>query len=109
MGVLGHIEDDDEARSIVSNLLAGLPAGSYLAIADGSNVLPPAFEQAQRAYDEGGSVPYKLRHHDQITWYFDGLELLEPGIVPVTQWRPEVAPIADEPEVQPLAGIGRKG
>jgi hypothetical protein len=106
MEILGHITDDAEAQSIVRTLLDGLPSGSYLVIADGTNVIPKALDEAQRNYDEGGSVPYRLRGHDQIARFFDGTELLEPGLVPCPQWRPEVSPIAPLPEVQPLGGIG---
>ncbi|HEU5158668.1 MAG TPA: SAM-dependent methyltransferase [Streptosporangiaceae bacterium] len=108
MGVLGHIGDDDEARSVVRRMMEGLPSGSYLAIADGANEITPEFEAAQRSYDEGGSIPYKLRSRRQVAEFFQGLEILEPGIVPVPQWRPEVTSITSPPDVQPLCGIGRK-
>jgi hypothetical protein len=108
MGVLGHITDDGEAQSVVRRMMESLPSGSYLAIADGANEITPEFEAAQRTYDEGGSVPYKLRSQHQVGLFFARLELLEPGIVPVPQWRPEVTPITPLPGVQPLAGIGRK-
>ena len=49
----------------------------------------PVFEQAQDACNNSGAVPYNLRSIDEITAFFDGLELVEPGVVPVTQWRPE--------------------
>jgi S-adenosyl methyltransferase len=108
MGVLGHITDDDEAQAVVRRMMEGLPSGSYLAIADGADEITSEFEAAQRSYDEGGSVPYKLRSQRQIARFFAGLELLEPGIVPVPQWRPEVTPITPPPGVQPLAAIVRK-
>ncbi len=108
MEILGHITDDAEAQSIVAALLDGLSSGSYLVIADGTNVIPKELDEAQRNYDEGGSVPYRLRDKDQIARLFDGTELLKPGVVPCPQWRPEVSPIAPLPEVQPLGGIGRK-
>jgi SAM-dependent methyltransferase len=109
MGVLGHITDDDEAQTIVRELMAGLAPGSHLAIADGANTVPPELDTAQRRYDEGGSVPYKLRDHEQVSRFFTGLEILEPGLVPTPQWRPEVSEPGRLPEVQPLGGIGRKG
>lgn len=107
MEILGHITDDDEAHAIVRRLLAGLPSGSYLVIADGTNVIPEEFDAAQHNYDEGGSVPYRLRDADQIARFFDGTELLEPGLVPCPLWRSE-EPLGPLPEVQPLGGIGRK-
>ncbi|WP_242883677.1 SAM-dependent methyltransferase [Actinomadura litoris] len=108
MGVLGHIENDDEAAAIVARLMDGLAPGSWLAIADGSNAISTEFSRAQHDYDEGGSVPYKLRSADQVRRFFSGLELVEPGLVPCLEWRPEVAPVAAPPAVQPLVGIARK-
>ncbi|GAB2934114.1 SAM-dependent methyltransferase [Streptomyces heilongjiangensis] len=87
--ILGHVADHDQARSIVTRLMAALPSGSYLSVNDGSLGVDPVFEQAQEAYNSSGAVPYNLRTPEQITAYFDGLELIDPGVVSVPQWRPE--------------------
>ncbi|MBA9005053.1 SAM-dependent methyltransferase [Thermomonospora cellulosilytica] len=108
MGVLGHITDDDEARSIVATLMEGLAPGSHLAICDGYDVLSPEFLKAQQNYDDGGAVPYKLRGREQLESFFTGLELLPPGLVPASQWRPETELIGPQPQVQPLGGIAAK-
>ncbi|TDB90458.1 SAM-dependent methyltransferase [Actinomadura sp. KC216] len=108
MGVLGHVEDDEQAAATVAHLMDGLAPGSHLAIADGANTISAELAEAQRTYDEGGSVPYKIRSGDQIRRLFDGLELLPPGIVPCLDWRPEVTSVEPPPAIQPLAGIARK-
>jgi hypothetical protein len=108
MGCLGHIADDDEAQSIVRRLVDGLPSGSYLVITDGLNVVPDDLARAQRNYDEGGSIPYVIRNPDQVSRFFVGVELLEPGLVPTPQWRPEAGPAEPLPEIQPFGGVGRK-
>ncbi|MFE9863450.1 SAM-dependent methyltransferase [Streptomyces sp. NPDC005506] len=95
--ILGHVADYDQARSIVTRLMSALPSGSYLSINDGSRGIDPVFEQAQDAYNNSGAVPYNLRSIDEITAFFDGLELVEPGVVSVTEWRPE--PGSGVPEV----------
>ncbi|MYV49487.1 SAM-dependent methyltransferase [Streptomyces sp. SID2888] len=89
--ILGHISDHEQARSIVTRLMDALPSGSYLSINDGSRGVDPDFERAQDAYNESGAVPYNLRTVDQITAFFDGLDLVDPGVVPVTHWRPDAA------------------
>jgi hypothetical protein len=105
--ILGHVADHDQARSIVKRLMDALPSGSYLSINDGSRGIDPVFEQAQDAYNESGAVPYNLRTADEITTFFDGLELIEPGVVSVTQWRPE--PGSPTPEViAEHGGLARK-
>ncbi|GAB7110371.1 SAM-dependent methyltransferase [Streptomyces phaeofaciens JCM 4814] len=89
--ILGHIADYDQARAIATRLMDALPSGSYLSINDGSRGVDPVFEQAQDAYNESGAVPYNLRTVEQITSFFDGLELLDPGVVSVPLWRPAAA------------------
>jgi O-methyltransferase involved in polyketide biosynthesis len=87
LGILGHIESDQEASSIVAELLAALAPGSYLVIADGVNT-SEAGNQAQARYNEQSPVPYHLRSPEQIAAFFTGLRLVEPGVVPCPQWRP---------------------
>jgi hypothetical protein len=106
LGVLGHIADYGQARSIVRRLLGGLPSGSYLVLADSINV-GEAHMEADRRYNEGGSVPYVLRSPAQVTGYFGGLELVAPGVVPVSRWRPDPSPF-DPVEVETLGGVARK-
>ncbi|MGH3171664.1 MAG: SAM-dependent methyltransferase, partial [Trebonia sp.] len=92
MGVLGHIgnpeaDDDRIARSIVTHLKDALPDGGYLAIRESVNA--PAFNAAIGQYNTSGAVPYHSRSLDQIVRFFDGLEVMAPGVVPVQQWRPD--------------------
>ncbi|MDQ0947291.1 hypothetical protein QFZ24_001214 [Streptomyces phaeochromogenes] len=105
--ILGHVADHDQARSIVTRLMDALPSGSHLSINDGSRGIDPVFEQAQDAYNESGAVPYNLRTVDEITAYFDGLDLMEPGVVSVPLWRPDPASATPEP-VGEHGGLARK-
>jgi len=104
MGIMGHFTDA-EAYPIVSRLMAGLPAGSYLALYDGADT-NEAFNRAQQGYNDSGAVPYYLRSPERFKRYFEGLELVEPGVVPVPDWRPD--PDADPVEVYSYCGVGRK-
>lgn len=90
MGILGHIQDYDEARSIARRLQDALPAGSYFVHYDSTDT-DQALKQAQQGYDDTGAVPYVLRSPEQIARFYDGLELIEPGIVSCPLWRPESA------------------
>ncbi|TDD71464.1 SAM-dependent methyltransferase [Actinomadura rubrisoli] len=108
MGVLGHVQDDDAAVAIVARLMDGLAPGSHLVVCDGTEVVSVENAEAQRDYDEGGSVPYKIRTLDQVRRFFTGLDLLEPGVVPCLDWRPEVGLVGAPPPAQPLAGIAAK-
>ena len=104
MGIMGHFTDE-EAYPIVRQLLAGLPSGSYFALYDGADT-NEAFNEAQRGYNESGAVPYHLRSPEQFTRFFEGLELVEPGVVPVPHWRPD--PDAETVEIYSYCGVGRK-
>ncbi len=110
MGIMGHTADYDEARSIVRRLLGGLPSGSYLALNDGTNVISKAFEQAQEGYNQSGAVPYILRSPEQIAGFFDGLELVEPGVLSCPRWRPDPADTSGglPAELDAFGGVGRK-
>jgi hypothetical protein len=107
LGILGHVADDAEARSIVRRLLDGLPPGSYLTICDGTNDTSQAGVEAQRRYNQSGAVPYRLRSSGQIAEFFDGLELVEPGVVSCPRWRPDPGD-AVAAELDQVAGVGRK-
>ena len=106
MGVLGHVTDHARALSIVGGLLDGLPSGSYLAVNDSIDT-SEALEEALRQYEASGAIPYRTRSLEQFKSYFDGLELVEPGVVLVADWRPD--PGADRgPEIPQVGGVGRK-
>ena len=106
MGVLGHVTDHGQACAIVAGLMDGLAAGSYLAINDSVNT-SEALEAALRTYEASGAVPYRTRSPEQFAGYFEGLELVEPGVVLVADWRPD--PGADRgPDIPQFGAVGRK-
>jgi hypothetical protein len=112
MGILGHIgnpeEDDDRAaQSIVATLKAALPPGGYLAIYDTSDA-DPGQNDALRKYNESGAVPYRVRRPDQVARFFDGLELVDPGVVPIQQWRPDHTPFDPPKDLVNMGGVARK-
>ncbi|KJE20045.1 S-adenosyl methyltransferase [Frankia torreyi] len=88
MGILGHLADFDEARAVVARVVDAVPSGSYLLLWDSTNT-SEGFDEAQQGYDDTGAVPYILRSPDQVARFFEGLELLEPGVVSISQWRPD--------------------
>ncbi|MBB2946655.1 hypothetical protein FB565_006423 [Actinoplanes lutulentus] len=88
MGVLGYEPDLKVAASIVNRIMDAAPSGSYLVLWDGTDTTPAVVEGAERLAQNGG-VPYILRSPDEIGSLFDGLELVEPGLVQITNWRPD--------------------
>ncbi len=107
MQVSGHIADYDEARAIVAALMGALPSGSYFAFNDSVDT-NKANAEATRLYNESGAAAYHLRSPQQLAGFFDGLELLDPGVVPITDWRPDPGTAAATGDVIALGGVARK-
>ena len=99
--------DYEQARSIVRQLLDALPSGSYLVHCDGTTT-DASYVKALEDYKQTGGVPYIAREHDQIAAYFEGLELVEPGVVPIHEWRPESGLLGALVAVDESGGVGRK-
>ncbi|MFI8202957.1 SAM-dependent methyltransferase [Streptomyces sp. NPDC085937] len=107
LGIMGQVSDADRPAELVSALLAGLPSGSYLALSDGTNS-NEALNRAVLAYNQQSANTYHLRAPEEIASYFDGLDLVEPGVVPTVSWRPETGGgTADAPDVS-VAGVALK-
>jgi S-adenosyl methyltransferase len=107
MGILGHIADDDEAQSIVKRLVGAVSSGSYLTMNDGTDTSEEVVEAA-RIWNQSANPTYHLRSPDRIARFFDGLELVEPGVVSPPRWRPEPGPSGLPAEIDSFCGVGRK-
>jgi hypothetical protein len=109
LGILEHILDTDQACAIVKRLLDALPSGSYLALCDPTTeVRPDVMREAVRQWNESATPPIKARSREELLRFFDGLELLEPGVVSVSLWRPEAGALGAPVEVFNFGGLGRK-
>jgi hypothetical protein len=106
LGILGNVLDTDEAHAIVNRLVAAVPSGSYLVINDGTDTNERGVEGARIRSDAGD--PYCLRSPDLIARFFDGLELLEPGVVSTPRWRPEPSPSGPPADLAVFCGVARK-
>jgi hypothetical protein len=103
MGVLGHVEDDAVAQAMVRQAIGAVPSGSYLALYDGTDISPEVVEAA-RIWNQSAALPYHLRSPARLAQLFDGLELVEPGVVSVTRWRPDT----EAHEIDQYGAVGRK-
>ncbi len=107
MGILGHIADDDQAQSIVKRLVAAVPSGSYLAMNDGTDTSEEVVEAA-RIWNQSANPTYHLRGPDRIARFFDGLALVEPGVVSPPRWHPDPSPAGLPAEIDSACGVARK-
>ncbi len=107
LGILHFIRDDEEARDVVSRLVDALPSGSYLAIAHGCHdINREAADKIVSYWNEHGTPKILYRSSAEIARFFDGLELLEPGVVPCSRWRP--GPGDPDIDVNQYCGVARK-
>ncbi|MDW4917160.1 SAM-dependent methyltransferase [Streptomyces californicus] len=86
LSTLGHLAPAD-GIDVVRRYLDRMPSGSYLVLCD--TVKTPQTLAAQEAYASGDNPPYLVREPEEITGCAEGLELVEPGFVPIDRWRPE--------------------
>jgi SAM-dependent methyltransferase len=107
LAVLHFLPDTDYPAAIVATLAAGLAPGSYVAISHlTADLAPDQVTAAASAYNALVPAGVFPRSHTQVSALFGGLPLVPPGVVPVTEWRPE----ATGPAVLPAdlyAGVAR--
>jgi hypothetical protein len=108
MGVLGHAKSFEAARSIVARVMDAVPSGSYLAVND-SNDLNPDFVALCENYKATGAVPYVPQPIEHIRSYFTGMEMVDPGLVSITRWRPDPTDIGTVVTLEETTGgVARK-
>jgi hypothetical protein len=109
VAILHFVPDEWGPADLVGKLVEALPLGSYLCLTAGSfDPAPTELAEFQRAYNSGAAKIY-LRSVDQIDSWFAGLSIVEPGIVPVQDWRPSSGgPRPSAKEVPMFGGVARK-
>ena len=114
VAILMFFPDSEDPYGIVSGLMEALPSGSYLAISHPTaDFDEPAMAGASAASKRSG-IDMVPRSRAEVERFFAGLELVEPGVVPVTAWRPDGQAPADSeqaltrPPLNLYAAVGRK-
>ncbi|MFJ8752530.1 SAM-dependent methyltransferase [Streptomyces sp. NPDC102441] len=108
LGIMGQLPDDEDPWGLVTRLIEVLEPGSYLALADGTDT-SDTMNRAIEAYNTHSANSYHLRAPDRIAAFFDGLELVEPGVVRTSDWRPDPARSREDgPQGHAVSGVGRK-
>lgn len=105
--ILQYIPDSDAAATLVSQLVSAIPSGSYLAISVITKDIATerVTNAASRLNTRMGPTQVTLRTREEISRYFDGLDLVDPGLVPLPEWR-HTASAADL--MPAYAGVARK-
>ena len=107
MGVLGHVDDFEDMRAIVGRVLDTVPSGSYLLLWDSTSTSEDVLRGREMQAEQ--HIPYELRSVDELAQCFEGLELVEPGLVSITELRPSPAELgAFITRVDAYGALGRK-
>ncbi|MEV5433807.1 SAM-dependent methyltransferase [Streptomyces sp. NPDC052701] len=105
VAILHFITDAEEPERIVATLRDALPAGSFLVLSHATGDFADRSE-AQAVYNDA-TATMNLRSHAEIERFFDGFDLVEPGLVQVPFWRPETTS-ARSKEIGFYGGVARK-
>jgi O-methyltransferase involved in polyketide biosynthesis len=106
--VLHFIPDAAKPYEIVGALRDASAPGSYLAISHARDSRPDMTSEALEVYNKA-TASLAVRTHAEIERFFDGYELLEPGLVYPENWRPDVdQPVFEQVSSVGYAGVGRK-
>ena len=109
ISVLHLIPDEDDPRAIVTRLMEAVPSGSWLALSHPArDVHPQQVSEAASRFNRLAPAKATLRTRAEIVRLFDGLELMEPGLVQVHQWRPGVAAPGHDRQAAGYCGLARK-
>ena len=108
VGIMHHLRDDDDPRRIVATLVDALAPGSYLVLSQSTPDFDPAAMAALAAASEQGGIANVPRSLADTEPFFAGLELVEPGLVPMATWRPDPGAEQDPRSVYAYGGVARK-
>jgi O-methyltransferase involved in polyketide biosynthesis len=115
LGILHFVGDSDEAYRIVDRLLDAVPPGSYLALTHatldpslGDEPTIAANAAMNQMWNESSPTPITPRGKEEVARFFRGLELVEPGLVSMSRWRPEPSRWGEPVDVMGFGGVARK-
>ncbi|WP_062212122.1 SAM-dependent methyltransferase [Streptomyces sp. NBRC 109706] len=98
VALLHFVPDDQGAREVVAALVDALPSGSALVLSHGTHDFDENVMRRVEAIYQQGGMAAQSRSREEILGFFEGLELVDPGIVPPHQWRPGDDEVPDEAE-----------
>jgi hypothetical protein len=106
VAVLHFVSDKENAHGIVTGWRERLAAGSHVVISNSSAESDPETLHVLRKATENSPAQSTFRSHDELLRFFDGFEVVEPGLVPVQLWRPTTDSVPTRLVVE--GGVARK-
>jgi trans-aconitate methyltransferase len=109
IAVLHFILDEEDPHRLISQMMADLAPGSYLVIAHAASDIQASTAAAMaQSYNATSSLTITPRDRDTVSRFFDGLEMVGPGLMPLDQWRGSGPASTAESGLSCYCGIGRK-
>jgi S-adenosyl methyltransferase len=97
IAILHAIPDTDDPHAIVARLMDAVPSGSYLTVSHlGSDLVPPESLKKMKDIETTSATQqqYTYRTSAEVTRFFEGMDLVPPGLVPLEKWRPDPGAVA---------------
>jgi len=108
LSLLDFIPDSDDPYALTARYMQAAPSGSFLAIAHASSDIHPDQQTAAtRSYNTHSATPITLRSRAEVARFFNGLDLVPPGLTPLGQWSPG-APQASTANLPTYTALARK-
>jgi hypothetical protein len=108
VAVLHFVTDEEDPRGILARLLKALPSGSYLTVSHVTADFDSERARAAAAAYDKATAPIVLRPHAAVSAFFDGLDLIEPGVAQLPWWRPDGEPPEGSERIWYYCGVARK-
>ncbi|MDX2518098.1 SAM-dependent methyltransferase [Streptomyces stelliscabiei] len=111
IALLHFVSDEDGAHALVQRLMSELPSGSYLVISHATADFTPEESRAATEKLKAAGVTLALRSREEFTRFFDGLELVDPGVEVPQHWHPELGepvPGQDDGIIPGYGAVARK-
>ena len=109
VAVLHFLPDSDQPATLVAELLDALAPGSYMVISHGTTDGQAAHVAEAMGHYNQTTAPFQPRNRAGVMAFFDGLEMIDPGLVPVPRWRPDLQQAGGPPgRIAAYGGVGRR-
>jgi len=109
LGIVNFVIDTAQAQQIIRQLADALPSGSYLTISHPTTEVDAApMIAAVEYWNQQGSAPMTLRTREEILTFFDGMDLVDPGLVTCSRWRPAPVAVGEITDVTHFGGVALK-
>ncbi|MEV5444197.1 SAM-dependent methyltransferase [Streptomyces sp. NPDC052644] len=111
LALLHFVDDEDGAYELVARLVERLAPGSYVVLSHVTSEFDPEGAEKARALYQKRGLTLRPRTREELTRFFDGLELVEPGVTLTADWHPELGepvPVAGDEPIPGYAGVARK-